>query len=904
MPTINYSPIFTYIGLNKMARAITTQELITLSKIHIGDASTDLNYIPSTDDIDIKHKILEIDTVTVNYTDLKESHNAVMRISGTLLPQDSVDFIAREYGVYDSAGDLILIGRIKDSQMLLPAESSTGLTFTINMSLSDTQRAFVVNNVPNTGYVSTEDLGAHISAINPHNVTKEDLILGNVNNTSDKDKPTNPELLKIFSDTKFAIGFTNRLNTVSITHSNSIIRVTATVPVKVYKRGIKYSLYGILTFDASNYTGDYYIGYNPVLNELYLIDGTPDFYNDILVTWFYRNSTDGIIWLNDERHGVSRNIDDHRLHHLETGAVWISGGALTYVLNDATRNDISISTPIMIADEDLNFTIVDKTNPTLPYEQKLLAPELPVLYIGSDMRYHVANNHNTNLNWLYNDFRAVFNNTTLGTLETVPNNRWICYWVIWTTDQFAPVKLILGRAAHDTADGAINEVLTASGLPMPEVIVAYKIVLNINDSNNNLAKSKITNVFELANNTRKNSIMSNSHELLTDRNISGQHNVKSIRGLEEALANAGTIKKIQLTGTFKADATETDGTGKITLKTYQADSRNMVCIDNPVFTDLIGSVYSGIAKWYSAALAPNGKIYCAPADATQALEIDPVTKTTALIGSVYSSATYKWIGAALAPSGKIYCAPFNSTQVLEIDPVTKTTTLIGSVYSGSDKWRGAVLAPNGKIYCAPNTATQVLEIDTITKTTTLIGSVYSGSDKWIGATLAPNGKIYCAPMNAAQVLEIDPMTKTTTLIGSVHSGGWIDAALAPNGKIYCTPNTATQVLEIDPVTKTTTLIGSVYSGIQKWQGATLAPNGRIYCEPAYATQVLEIDPITKTTTLIGSVYTGTAKWAGAVLAPNGKIYCVPAYATQVLEIDTFPKTTDFGKFLKIPVVNG
>jgi hypothetical protein len=64
-------------------------------------------------------------------------------------------------------------------------------------------------------------------------------------------------------------------------------------------------------------------------------------------------------------------------------------------------------------------------------------------------------------------------------------------------------------------------------------------------------------------------------------------------------------------------------------------------------------------------------------------------------------------------NGKLYCAPFNATQVLEIDPVTGTTTLIGSVLAGNYKYGGITSAANGKLYCAPHAANQVLEINSV-----------------------------------------------------------------------------------------------------------------------------------------------------------------------------------------------
>ena len=85
---------------------------------------------------------------------------------------------------------------------------------------------------------------------------------------------------------------------------------------------------------------------------------------------------------------------------------------------------------------------------------------------------------------------------------------------------------------------------------------------------------------------------------------------------------------------------------------------------------------------------------------------------TTLIGSTYSG-TVKWLGGVLAPNGKIYYAPTNASQILELDPATNTTTLVGSVYSGTNKWVGGVLAPNGKIYFAPHNATQILELSNV-----------------------------------------------------------------------------------------------------------------------------------------------------------------------------------------------
>ena len=94
-----------------------------------------------------------------------------------------------------------------------------------------------------------------------------------------------------------------------------------------------------------------------------------------------------------------------------------------------------------------------------------------------------------------------------------------------------------------------------------------------------------------------------------------------------------------------------------------------------------------------------------------------------------SGKTQKWAGGVLAPNGKIYGIPANATQVLEIDPSNNTTSLFGSL-TGNGKWAGGVLAPNGKIYGIPLNSTQILKISNVNSPNVI------GSDANIPASLA------------------------------------------------------------------------------------------------------------------------------------------------------------------------
>ena len=85
--------------------------------------------------------------------------------------------------------------------------------------------------------------------------------------------------------------------------------------------------------------------------------------------------------------------------------------------------------------------------------------------------------------------------------------------------------------------------------------------------------------------------------------------------------------------------------------------------------NLIGQDLGGVSnKYFSLAIANNGKLYAAPGYASQVLEIDPVNQTTTFIGQDLGGESNKYFSLALANNGKLYAAPRDTSQVLEIDP--------------------------------------------------------------------------------------------------------------------------------------------------------------------------------------------------------------------------------------------
>ncbi|MDR1883727.1 MAG: hypothetical protein LBR26_13225 [Prevotella sp.] len=299
-----------------------------------------------------------------------------------------------------------------------------------------------------------------------------------------------------------------------------------------------------------------------------------------------------------------------------------------------------------------------------------------------------------------------------------------------------------------------------------------------------------------------------------------------------------------------------------------------------------GSIGTSEDKYSAIALAPNGKLYCPPLNASGILCIDPANDTYTTFG--YFSGTYKYRSIALAPNGKLYCAPYDTNTILCIDPANNTYTTFGNI-SGSAKYRCIAMAPNGKLYAAPYNATNILCIDPSDNSYTTFGSI-SGSYKYEGIALAPNGKLYCAPLYYSYILCIDPSNNTFTTFGTRTSTyRYQGMALAPNGKLYSPPYSATDILCVDPANNTFSTFGNI-PGSERYRSIALAPNGKLYCAPNHADGILCIDPANNTYTTFGSI-PGNYKYVGSALAPNGKLYCAPLYESRILVIVPTPPLT-------------
>lgn len=245
----------------------------------------------------------------------------------------------------------------------------------------------------------------------------------------------------------------------------------------IYYRGEQFAISSTLSLVISNTEGGRYIVFDPDTEELAegTVNGPPSILNDCLVAYIYWDGSRAIIF-GDERHGVERDTTWHQAQHLNVGAVWRTGGDITYTLLDENSISLGIEN-ITFADEDLIHVIEHNNSPTLPYDQILSpAASLPVLYL--DGTHYTESTPNT-VPWLVGANTAYYNQISSGSgsLVEMSNGHYVTYWVLATNDSRNPIKLLLGSVDHSTQKSAEAETFQNYGLSFPEIVPMYKIVL-------------------------------------------------------------------------------------------------------------------------------------------------------------------------------------------------------------------------------------------------------------------------------------------------------------------------------------------------------------------------------------------------------------------------------------------
>lgn len=337
-------------------------------------------------------------------------------------------------------------------------------------------------------------------------------------------------------------GFVDRTSsTYSFNEGTRTFSLVPSPTFDIYFRGTKYTISTTKTIQIANTSGGRYIIYNYTSGQLEDVGSVPDIRGSILVAYIYWDaSNQKAIIVGDERHGVARDTQWHYSEHRNRGAVWRSGGGLTYTLANPSTITIGVGAPLIIADEDIEHNITHSATPNQVYQQILeTAASLPVLYLNGTS--YVQTTASTTP-YLYGANRAQYNPVSngVGSLSQANSGQYINYWLVATNDSVYPIKLIVGHHAYNNLPQADDESFEDYGLPLPEFVPMYKISLAVNDAyTQNPAKIAIGEVDLLVSKqpTALTAFSASSHSNLADRSDSDQHPISAITGLQTSLDN-------------------------------------------------------------------------------------------------------------------------------------------------------------------------------------------------------------------------------------------------------------------------------------------------------------------------------------------------------------------------------
>jgi hypothetical protein len=310
--------------------------------------------------------------------------------------------------------------------------------------------------------------------------------------------PDNWERETVGDVSKDLTGFVN--TTDSDYSFNSTTRTFTLFPTgasfQLYYRGKLFTISSPKTIVIGNTPGGRYISFDPVTQNLVEGDNIPSLIDDLLVAYIYWNGTSAIIF-GDERHSSARDTTWHQAQHLNFGAFWRNGGEISYTLNS---NTVSLGfSNLTIADEDLVHSITHSLTPSDHYQQTIASNAvIPVLYLTGTNYTQTTPSSDP---WVPAGvgLRAAYNQIIAGSgsLVEVGNGKFLTYWVLATNDSQYPIKLLMGSVEHATEKAALAETFVNYGLPFPEMVPLYKIVLQTQNSFVNAAKVHIISVSEI-----------------------------------------------------------------------------------------------------------------------------------------------------------------------------------------------------------------------------------------------------------------------------------------------------------------------------------------------------------------------------------------------------------------------
>jgi hypothetical protein len=261
--------------------------------------------------------------------------------------------------------------------------------------------------------------------------------------------------------------------------------------------GYNVAIGGVITAFSGNDTvvitdtqGRWYIYYDATFTlvasqTIWTIDGTVA---PVATVYWDATANDSYDTLSEERHLWTMDVATHQTLHESVGARISDGLDLTYTPGaGAADADAQVAiTGGVLYDEDIEITIVDAGVPAADYEQDLGLPaKIPIWYrLGPDANdrwasvaagdYPIRYTTQGRYNW---------NNAGTWQQASVTDGNFFNAWICYGPRPTDPVFAIQGQTDHATLTAALTETLddmTLAGLPVPEVVYAYRVTYETN----------------------------------------------------------------------------------------------------------------------------------------------------------------------------------------------------------------------------------------------------------------------------------------------------------------------------------------------------------------------------------------------------------------------------------------
>jgi hypothetical protein len=426
--------------------------------------------------------------VTTATARLHLSSRLMSCVTGRLAAATTIGTVQLQVGRVEVAGATTALSASGSGSLLGTIESlveiGAGVGTGTGIELSDTASAYLVIN--------------QATITNLHDTASSAILRIVSNNLSGTE--VGPSILVGEGDPR--VGFENLTDTTMgfVDGSRTFTLTDAGSGYKVAVAGVVNAFSGNDTVVIADTQGIWYIYYDSTFTLT--ASQTPWTIGTVApVATFYWDVTasDSYGTLSEERHLWLMDSAMHQSLHESVGTRLASGLDLTFTPGSGAANaDAQVAiTSGVIYDEDLEINIVDDATPTANYEQPLSLPaEIPVWYRhGVDASNRWVALTATDYPFRYTtQGRYNWNNTGTWQQASVTDgnffNAWICYAPRYTD----PVFAIQGQTDHATLTSALTETLsdmTLTGLPMVEVVYAYRITYETDTGYANTPNSRI-----------------------------------------------------------------------------------------------------------------------------------------------------------------------------------------------------------------------------------------------------------------------------------------------------------------------------------------------------------------------------------------------------------------------------